>query len=80
MLEDRVPCRASKLIASITQEIGAGIALLMYGSRVTAEDRRMLEALLGRISQPVVITEAQARPAQSGSPQALLAYLLQSSG
>jgi competence protein ComER len=62
-LEDRVPCRASKLIPSITQEIGAGITLLMYGSRVTAEDRRLLEALLGSISQPVVITESQARPA-----------------
>jgi competence protein ComER len=79
MLEDRVPCRASKLIPSITQEIGAGITLLMYGSRVTAEDRRVLEALLGSISQPVVITESQARPAiglASGGP-ALLAHLLQ---
>jgi competence protein ComER len=79
MLEDRVPCRAGKLIPSITQEIGAGIALLMYGSRVTAEDRRMLETLLGSISQPVAITESQARPAislASGGP-ALLAYMLQ---
>jgi competence protein ComER len=79
MLEDRVPCRVGKLIPSITQEIGAGISLLMYGSRVTSEDRRLLEALLGSISQPVVITESQARPAigiASGGP-ALLAYLLQ---
>lgn len=79
MLEERVPCRAGKLVPSITQEIGAGIALLMYGSRVTPEDRRVLEALLGRTSQPVVITESQARPAiglASGGP-ALLAYLLQ---
>jgi competence protein ComER len=39
----------------------------------------LLEALLGRISQPVVITESQARPAigiASGGP-ALLAYVLQ---
>jgi competence protein ComER len=80
MLEDRVPCRAGKLIPSITQEVGAGVTLLMYGSRVTAGDRRMLEALLGSISQPVVITESQARPAiglASGGP-AILAYLLQS--
>ena len=79
MLEDRVPCRVGKLIPSVTQEIGAGISLLMYGSRVTSEDRRLLEALLGRISQPVVITESQARPAiaiASGGP-ALLAYALQ---
>jgi competence protein ComER len=30
MLEDRVPCRAGKLIPSITQEVGAGVTLLMY--------------------------------------------------
>lgn len=79
MLEERVPCRVGKLIPSVTQEIGAGISLLMYGSRVTSEDRRMLEALLGSISQPVVITESQARPVigiASGGP-ALLAYVLQ---
>jgi competence protein ComER len=79
-LEDRVPCRVAKLIPSITQEIGAGIALLMYGSRVTAEDRNLLETLLGRIRKPVAITESLARPAiglASGDP-ALMAYLLQS--
>ena len=31
-LENRVPCRVAKLIPSITQAIGAGITLLMYGS------------------------------------------------
>jgi len=80
MLEDRVPCRVAKLIPSITQEIGAGVSLLMYGSRVTAEDRRLLEDLLSHISHPIVITESQARPAvglASGGP-ALIAYLLQS--
>jgi competence protein ComER len=80
VLEDRVPCRVAKLIPSITQEIGAGIALLMYGSRVTAEDRELLEKLLSYISHPIVITESQARPAiglASGGP-AMLAYLLQS--
>ena len=80
MLEDRVPCRVAKLIPSITQEIGTGITLLMYGTRFTPEDRDLLENLLGRISKPVAITESMARPAiglTSGGP-ALLAYLLQS--
>lgn len=80
MLESRVPCRVAKLIPSITQEIGAGVALLMYGTRFTPEDRYMLEHLLGRISKPVAITESLARPViglTSGGP-ALLAYLLQS--
>jgi len=80
VLEDRVPCRVAKLIPSVTQEIAAGIALLMYGSRITPEDRKLLEELLGRISHVVVISESQARPAislTSGAP-ALMAYLLQS--
>jgi len=79
-LENRVPCRVAKLIPSVTQEIGAGIALLMYGSRISQADRDRVETLLGRISQPVVISESLARPAiglASGGP-ALLAYLLQS--
>ena len=79
-LEDRVPCRVAKLIPSITQEIGAGIALLMYGSRATAEDRDLLQNLLARVCRPIEIPESLARPAiglSSGGP-ALLAYLLQS--
>jgi len=75
-----VPCRVAKLIPSITQEIGAGVALLMYGSRATADDRKLLEDLLGHISHPVVITESQSRPAiglASGGP-AFVAYLLES--
>lgn len=80
MLENRVPCRVAKLIPSVTQEIGAGIALLMYGSRATADDRKLIESLLSKISRPVVITESLSRPAigLTSSGPALLAYLLQS--
>jgi len=79
-LEDRVPCRVAKLIPSTTQEIGAGVALLMCGSRTTADDHKLLEGLLGRISHPIVIEESLSRPAiglASGGP-AFVAYLLQS--
>ena len=79
-LEDRVPCRVAKLIPSITQEVGAGVALLMYGSRATADDRELLVDLLARISHPIVIAESQSRPAiglASGGP-AFVAYLLKS--
>jgi competence protein ComER len=78
--EDRVPCRVAKLIPSITQEIGGGVALLMYGSRASVDDQKLLGGLLGRISHPIVIAEAQSRPAiglASGGP-AFLAYLLKS--
>ena len=79
-LEDRVPCRVAKLIPSITQEIDAGVALLMYGSRATADDRKLLDDLLGCISHPIVIAESQSRPAISltSSGPAFVAYLLQS--
>lgn len=80
VLENRVPCRVAKVIPSITQEVGLGVALLMYGSRVTTEDQQLLENLLCRICKPVAITESLARPAislASGGP-AMLAYLLQS--
>jgi len=80
VLEERVPCRVAKLIPSITQEIGAGVTLLMYGRRATADDHKLLEGLMGHISHPVVIAESQSRPAiglASGGP-AFLAYLLQS--
>ena len=79
-LADRVPCRVAKLIPSLTQEIGAGVALLMYGSRATAADRHRLEDLLGRISRPTVVEESWSRPAislASGGP-AFVAYLLES--
>ncbi len=36
--EDRVPCRVGKVIPSIPQEIGAGVALLMYGTRATSDE------------------------------------------
>ncbi len=32
LIENRVSCRVAKLIPSIVQDIGAGVALLMYGS------------------------------------------------
>jgi competence protein ComER len=79
-LEERVPARLAKLIPSITQEIGGGIALLIYGARVTEEDRNLLAGLLGHISEPISITETMVRPAAglaSGGP-ALIAYILQS--
>ncbi len=79
-LEERVPCRVAKLIPSITQEIDAGITLLMYGSRITSDDRALLEGLLRDINEPIAISESLARPAiglTSGGP-ALIAYVLQS--
>ncbi|MFO7172697.1 MAG: pyrroline-5-carboxylate reductase dimerization domain-containing protein [Bacillota bacterium] len=60
-VEEQVPCRVAKVIPSLAQEAGCGIALVMYGRRVTPRDRQWLEGLLGAISRPLVIEESQGR-------------------
>lgn len=77
-LEERVRCRVAKLIPSLAQEVGAGISLLMYGSRVQPEDRTLLEALMSSISQPVEVAEHQGRTCSdlTSCGPAFLAYVL----
>jgi len=79
-LEERVPCRAAKLIPSITQENGSGVALLEFGARATAEDRALLQKLLAGICRPLIMPEALMRIATDlvSCGPAFLAYLLES--
>jgi pyrroline-5-carboxylate reductase len=59
------------LIPFITQEVGTDVALLMYGSRTTADNHKLLSDLLGSIGHHIVIAESQSRPASgltSGVP------------
>jgi competence protein ComER len=60
-LEAAVPARLAKVIPSLTQTVGAGIALLIFGSRCTEHDRSALHRLLAHISRPFIIDESQAR-------------------
>ena len=60
-IEARIPCRAAKLIHSIAQQAGAGVALLSYGSRMTPEDCTVLENLLVPIGKLLVVPGAHLR-------------------
>lgn len=61
MLEGRTPARVAKVIPSVVQTAGKGASLLMFGSRCTHEDKAALVRLMGKISQPHLIAESEAR-------------------
>ncbi|MWC27544.1 late competence protein ComER [Paenibacillus sp. MMS18-CY102] len=60
-LEDWLPCKAAKVIPSITNHVGSGATLCMYGDRASATDRKRLEHLLSHISEPIRIDERYTR-------------------
>ncbi|GMK41370.1 ComE operon protein 4 [Paenibacillus sp. CCS19] len=60
-LEDWLPCKAAKVIPSITNHVGSGATLCMYGSRTNDHDRERLEQLLRHISEPIRIDEQYTR-------------------
>lgn len=62
-LERAVRARVAKVIPSVTQTVGGGVSLLIFGERCTGSDRDLLERLLGSISRTFVIPESQARVA-----------------
>ena len=60
-LEQALPCIVVKLIPSITQNVLAGSQLVMFGSRVSADDQRDMLTWLNRIGTPIPISEEQIR-------------------
>ena len=60
-LELRIPCRAAKLIPSIAQHAGGGVALLSYGPRMTAQDSEKLEKLLAPTGKLLIVPEDHLR-------------------
>jgi competence protein ComER len=62
-LEAVVKAKVAKVIPSLVHAIHVGVSLLMFGERCSLEDKARLIALLGAISRPVVIEEAEARVA-----------------
>lgn len=78
-LERRLDCKIAKVIPSITNYVGGGATLCMYGNRMTERDKAMLESLLGHISTPLRIEERHARITSdlSSIGPALMAFLLQ---
>jgi competence protein ComER len=78
-LEDRIPCKIAKIIPSVVNAVGSGATLVMWGSRLTAQDKEALLQLLSTISRPVEIQEEEVRAASdlSSCGPAFLAYLLE---
>lgn len=78
-LENCLPCKIAKIIPSIVNSVHAGATLVMWGSRLNAEDKMRLLELFGRISRPVEIDEEDVRVASdiSSCGPAFFAYLLE---
>jgi competence protein ComER len=78
-LEEWLPCKAAKIIPSITNMMLSGASLCMYGSRITPQDRELLENLMSRISEPIRIEERYTRIVSdiSSCGPAFMACLLQ---
>lgn len=77
ILEGAVRARVAKVIPSTVQSIHRGVSLLMFGERSTAADKAFLIRLMSAISQPIVITESQARVASdlTSCGPAFLSYI-----
>ena len=60
-IEQRIPCRVAKLIPSIAQQRGTGVALLSYGSRMTTTNCQALEKLLAPTGKLLVVPETHLR-------------------
>ena len=78
-MEAVLPCRIVKVIPSITQVALSGVMLVMYGERLTLEERHELESVLEKISKPTVVDEVDLRVCSdlSSCGPAFLALLLQ---
>ncbi|PWW43168.1 MULTISPECIES: late competence protein ComER [Paenibacillus] len=60
-LESSLPCKVSKVIPSVTHQVGSGASLCIHGERMTNEDRAVLEGLLSHIGRPYQVDEACTR-------------------
>ncbi|RXZ77203.1 late competence protein ComER [Paenibacillaceae bacterium] len=78
-LEEWLPCKAAKIIPSITNFALSGATLCIYGSRIEAEDAQTIERLLRHISEPLRIEEQYTRIVSdlSSCGPAFFAFLLQ---
>jgi competence protein ComER len=61
ILEHALKAKVSKIIPSITHQVGSGASLCIHGSRITEEDRTLLEELMSHISRPIRVKESYTR-------------------
>ncbi|MDY8021897.1 late competence protein ComER [Paenibacillus polymyxa] len=61
ILEHALKAKVSKIIPSITHQVGSGASLCIHGNRITEEDRTLLEELMSHISRPIRVKESYTR-------------------
>lgn len=78
-LEEKLVCKITKIIPSITNQVWSGATLCIYGQRLTEADKQTVESLLRHISEPLRIIESHTRIVSdlSSCGPAFFAFLLQ---
>ncbi|WP_141506105.1 late competence protein ComER [Paenibacillus luteus] len=78
-LEGELDCKIAKVIPSITNYVWSGASLCIYGERMHAEDKELLEDLLSHISEPLRIDESYTRIVSdlSSCGPAFISFLLE---
>ncbi|WP_139994290.1 late competence protein ComER [Paenibacillus paridis] len=78
-LEAELDCKIAKVIPSITNYVWSGASLCIYGERMNAEDKELLEDLLSHISEPLRIDEGYTRIVSdlSSCGPAFISFLLE---
>ncbi|MCF6092898.1 late competence protein ComER [Microaerobacter geothermalis] len=78
-LETNLPCKVVKMIPSITNSAFAGASLVVWGTRLTKEDKEYLLTLFQQFSHPVIIEEEETRVSSDiiSCGPAFFGYLLQ---
>ncbi len=78
-LEELAPSKVAKIIPSVVNAVGSGASLVMWGTRLTAEDQHALWELFSSISRPILVPEEEVRVASdlSSCGPAFMAFLLE---
>ncbi|QTH46187.1 late competence protein ComER [Cohnella sp. LGH] len=78
-LEELTPSKVAKIIPSVVNAVGSGASLVMWGTRLTEDDKQELWQLFSSISRPICVPEDEVRVASdlSSCGPAFMACLLE---
>lgn len=62
-LEELTPSKVAKIIPSVVNAVGSGASLVMWGTRLTEDDKQELWQLFSFISRPICVPEDEVRVA-----------------
>ncbi|MFE5319980.1 late competence protein ComER [Paenibacillus sp. NPDC056579] len=79
LLEEQLPSKIAKIIPSITNYVFSGATLCIYGDRLEAEDKELLDNLMSHISAPIRVSEQFTRISSdlSSCGPAFIAFFLE---